>query len=82
MTTLTPEQEAENTVWLADGPARCETTTSKIKVEGVAPVYLHQDHLFGAPVRHGISAPGKYKDAGIGNLLERVVDEINGVAAQ
>lgn len=61
--------------------ARTETDTIKIVVDSIAPIYLHVDRSGNEPPVFAVSVPGKFKESGIGNLLERLVAEINDALA-
>lgn len=60
---------------------RTHTETEKIKVEGLAAVYIHTeyDRPGGEPIGHQISVPGRYQDTAIHELLTKIADRINGV---
>ncbi len=47
------------------------------KVDNVAAVFLHVDRPRHAGPTFWISSPGRYKDAEIGTLLERLIEEVN-----
>jgi hypothetical protein len=56
---------------------RFRTLTEKIKVDGLAAVYLHAEHDHsGRLVKVRLSSPGRYSDAQIGDLLDAVADAI------
>jgi hypothetical protein len=56
---------------------RYDTDTIKIKVDGLAAVYLHAEHDHsGRLVKVRLSSPGRYSDAQIGDLLDAVAAKI------
>ena len=51
--------------------------TEKVKVPGLAAVYLHVEFDDGMrPVKFRISAPGKYSDQQIGALLDALAERV------
>ncbi len=57
---------------------RCETDTIKIQVDNLAAVFRHVDRWKHSAPTFWISSPGKFKDTALGDLLEKIMTEING----
>lgn len=57
---------------------RCESDVIRVEVPDVAPIYLHVDRWKHAAPTFWVSSPGKYKDTAMGDLLEKLMTEING----
>lgn len=56
---------------------RAHADTIKIKVDGCAAIYLHVDRRKNQPLRYALSLPGKFEDSAMGDLLNKLVEEIN-----
>ena len=57
---------------------RCEWDVIKVDVPDLAPVYLHVDRWRHSAPTFWISSPGKYRDKALGDLLEKIMEEVNG----
>ncbi len=57
---------------------RCETDTIKIAVEGAPAIFLHVDRWKHSAPTFWVSSPGKYRDSHVGELIEKIMVEING----
>ena len=51
-------------------------TTERVKVDGLASIYVHTEYENGRAVKVRISSPGKYESQAIGALLDAVAERV------